>query len=64
MNLNTKMKRSVRRIKAVFHTHIDGSMAVMPRKTKMMVSEPFANTFIAYRTVLTDLSSMFALIYF
>lgn len=64
MILYTKMKRSVRRIKPVFQTHIALSMAEMPRNTKMMVSEPLAKTFKAYLTVQTDFSSMFALMYF
>lgn len=58
------MKRSVRRMKPVFHTQIDLSMAEMPRKTKMMVSDPLARTFMTYLTVVTDFSSMFALMYF
>lgn len=58
------MKRRVRRMKPVFHTHNVLSMAEMPRKTKMMVSEPLAKTFMAYLTVVTDFSSMFALMYF
>lgn len=58
------MKRSVRRMKPVFHTQIDLSMAEMPRNTNTMVSDPLANTFMTYRTVVTDLSSMFALMYF
>lgn len=64
MNLYTKMKRSVRRMKPVFHTQIALSMAEMPRNTKMMVSDPLAKTFMTYLTVVTDLSSMFALMYF
>lgn len=64
MNLYTKMKRSVRRMKPVFHTQIVLSMAEMPRNTKMMVSDPLAKTFMTYLTVVTDLSSMFALMYF
>jgi len=64
MNRYTKMKKSVRRMKPVFHTQIALSMAEMPRKTKMMVSDPLAKTFMAYLTVLTEFSSMFALMYF
>lgn len=51
-------------MKPVFQTQIVLSMAEMPRKTKMMVSDPLANTFMMYRTVLTEFSSMFALMYF
>ena len=64
MILYTKMKSSVRRMKPVFHTQMDLSMAEMPRNTKMMVSDPLAKTFMTYLTVVTDLSSMFALMYF
>lgn len=64
MILYTKMKRSVRRIKPVFHTHIDLSTAEIPRKTNIMVSDPLAKTFMTYLTVVTDFSSMFALMYF
>lgn len=64
MNLYTKMKKSVRRIKPVFQTQIVVSMAEMPRNTKMMVSDPLAKTFMTYLTVATDFSSMFALMYF
>lgn len=64
MILYTKMKRSVRRMKPVFHTQMDLSMAEMPRNTNTMVSDPFANTFMTYLTVVTDFSSMFALMYF
>lgn len=58
------MKRRVRRMKPVFQTQISLSMAEMPRKTKIMVSDPLARTFMAYLTVLTEFSSMFALMYF
>lgn len=51
-------------MKPVFHTQIALSMAEMPRKTKTMVSEPLAKTFMTYLTVMTDFSSMFALMYF
>ena len=64
MNLYTRMKRSVSRMKPVFHTQIVLSMAEMPRNTKMMVSDPFAKTFMTYLTVLTELSAMFELRYF
>lgn len=64
MILYTKMKSSVRRMKPVFHTQMDLSMAEMPRNTKTMVSDPLAKTFMTYLTVVTDLSSMFALMYF
>ena len=64
MNLKTKTKKTVRRMNPVFHTQMAGLMAEIPRKTKIIVSEPLANTFIVYRTVVTDLSSMLALMYF
>lgn len=51
-------------MKPVFHTQIALSMAEMPRNTKMMVSDPLARTFMTYLTVMTDFSSMFALMYF
>lgn len=64
MNLYTKMKSSVSRMKPVFHTQMVLSMAEIPRKTKIMVSEPLAKTFMTYLTVLTEFSFMFALMYF
>lgn len=64
INLYTKMKKSVSRMKPVFHTQIVLSMAEMPRNTKMMVSDPLAKTFMTYLTVVTELSSMFELMYF
>lgn len=48
----------------MFHTQRVLSTAEMPRKTKMMVSDPLARTFMTYLTVMTDLSSMLALMYF
>lgn len=51
-------------MKPVFHTQMVLSTAEMPRKTKMMVSDPLARTFITYLTVMTDRSSMLALMYF
>lgn len=64
MILYTKMKSSVRRMKPVFQTQIDLSMAEMPRNTNTMVSEPLARTFMTYLTVATDFSSMLELMYF
>lgn len=64
MILYTKMKSSVRRMKPVFHTQIDESMAEMPRNTNTMVSDPLAKTFMTYLTVVTDFSSMLELMYF
>lgn len=64
MILYTKMKNSVRRMKPVFHTQIDESMAEMPRNTNTMVSDPLAKTFMTYLTVVTDFSSMLELMYF
>lgn len=63
MILYTKMKRSVRRMKPVFHTQIVASTAEMPRKTNIIVSDPFANTFMAYLTVFTEFLSMLAFMY-
>lgn len=51
-------------MKPVFHTQMALSTAEMPRKTNMMVSDPLARTFMTYLTVMTDLSSMLALMYF
>lgn len=51
-------------IKPVFQTQMALSIAVTPRNTNIMVSEPFANNFMVCRTVVTDFSSMLALMYF
>lgn len=64
MILYIKTKRRVRRMKPVFQTQISVSMAVTPKNTKIMVSEPFASTFMTWRTVVTDFSSMLAFTYF
>lgn len=64
MILYTKMKSRVRRMKPVFHTQMDASMAEMPRNTNTIVSDPLAKTFITYLTVMTDFSSMLELMYF